>query len=86
MRFTESGPRPGSPSQESAPAKEFISPKELEATYGLRRPHTAKMRMEIMRGKTEGALPFIAIGRKILYRRLDVEKFLADRLVGAPQG
>ena len=56
--------------------KTYLTPQELCAEYNLSIPWQNKERMT----RREG-LPFVKIGRKILYSRADIEAFLASQKV-----
>ena len=61
--------------------KTYLTPKELEAEYNLTIPWQNKERFS----RCEG-LPFIKVGRKVIYDRNDIEAFLAARKVNIQGG
>lgn len=59
--------------------KDFLTPKKLEKEFGISLIKQSKMRMRKNHGKPD-TLPFIKIGKTILYKRMDIEAWL-DRLM-----
>ena len=64
-------------SEEKLCLKRILTPAELEEFYEIT-PTWQK------RGREEGWLPYIRLGRRILYDKMDVESFLnSSKVVGA---
>ena len=55
--------------------KRFMSPRELVEYIGISLSPQAKWRMD-------GKLPYIKIGRIVLYDRLEIEKWLENHKLG----
>ena len=59
--------------------KDLLNPKQLESEFGISVAKQYKLRMRKNHGKPD-TLPFIKIGKTILYKRMDIEAWL-DRLM-----
>lgn len=55
--------------------KDFLNPKALEQEYGISLTLQAKLRMRRY-DKDPKSLPFIKLGKTILYKRADIEAWL----------
>lgn len=55
--------------------KDFLTPKELEREFGISTNKQYKMRMR-KHYNQENSIPFIKLGKTILYRRSDIESWL----------
>lgn len=55
-------------------ARKFLREKEVEQVYGLTTSYLRKQRHQ------GGGVPFYKAGKTVLYRRDDVESWLADRM------
>ncbi len=55
--------------------KDFLTPKKLEAEFGISITRQSKMRMRKNQNQTN-SLPFIKLGKLILYKRSEIEKWL----------
>ena len=64
----------------------WLTPYQLQDQYGISRTQQAKLRMR--RNYEEGAtncnpIPFVKIGKHILYPKADIEKWLLTQIKGA---
>lgn len=60
--------------------KDYLTPKHLESEFGISINKQYKMRMKKNYCKNK-AIPFIKIGKVILYKRSEIERWLDDNTV-----
>ena len=65
--------------------KDFLTPKKLEAEFGISIIRQSRMRMRKNQNQTN-SLPFIKLGKLILYKRNEIEKWLDSNSKGANMG
>lgn len=58
--------------------KDFLNPKSLEREFGISQSKQAKLRMRKFHNKPD-SLPFVRIGKTILYKRTEILAWL-DRM------
>ena len=61
--------------------KDFLTPKMLEAEFGISLIKQSKMRMRKNQNQAT-SLPFIKLGKLILYKRSEIEKWLDSNSKG----
>lgn len=59
--------------------KDYLSPKQLEAEFRISIVMQNKMRMR--RWRDDYNLPYIKVGKVILYKRSEIESWLDERMV-----
>nr|WP_315002453.1 helix-turn-helix domain-containing protein [uncultured Campylobacter sp.] len=63
----------------------WLTPEQLQNQYGISRTQQAKLRMRrnYKDGATKYPIPFVKIGKHILYLKADIEKWLLSQRKGA---
>lgn len=63
----------------------WLTPYQLQDQYGISRTQQAKLRMRrnYKDGATKYPIPFVKIGKHILYLKADIEKWLLSQRKGA---
>ena len=63
----------------------WLTPEQLQDQYGISRTQHAKLRMRrnYKDGATKYPIPFVKIGKHILYLKADIEKWLLSQRKGA---
>lgn len=63
----------------------WLTPEQLQDQYGISRTQQAKLRMRrnYKDGATKYPIPFVKIGKRILYPKADIEKWLLSQRKGA---
>ena len=63
----------------------WLTPEQLQNQYGISRTQQAKLRMRrnYRDGATKYPIPFVKIGKHILYLKADIEKWLLSQRKGA---
>ena len=63
----------------------WLTPEQLQDQYGISRTQQAKLRMRrnYGNGATKYPIPFVKIGKHILYLKADIEKWLLSQRKGA---
>ena len=61
--------------------KDFLTPKKLETEFGISILKQNKMRMRKNQNQAN-SLPFIKLGKLILYKRSEIEKWLDNNSKG----
>ena len=61
--------------------KDFLTPKKLEAEFGISLIKQSKMRMRKNQNQAT-SLPFIKLGKLILYKKSEIEKWLDSNSKG----
>lgn len=63
----------------------WLTPEQLQDQYGISRTQQAKLRMRrnYKDGATKYPIPFVKIGKRILYLKADIEKWLLSQRKGA---
>lgn len=60
--------------------KDYLNPTQLQEQFGISILTQNQMRMRKNQGK-QGSLPFIKVGKVILYKRSEIEVWLDERMV-----
>lgn len=62
----------------------WLTPEQLQDQYGISRTQQAKLRMRrnYKDGATKYPIPFVKIGKHILYLKADIEKWLLSQRKG----
>ena len=66
----------------------WLTPEQLQNQYGISRTQQAKLRMRrnYKDGATKYPIPFVKIGKHILYLKADIEEWLLSQRKGAIYG
>ncbi len=65
--------------------KDFLTPKQLQEEFGISTGKQSKMRMRKHHNK-ENAIPFVKLGKTILYKRDDILNWLDNNAINKRLG